>query len=44
MPPRIGTNIMMVMREGIVHTMRASLHQHLSSIVLRSSNYIHFLF
>jgi hypothetical protein len=24
--PRIGTNIVMVMREGIVHTMRASRH------------------
>ena len=26
MPPSIGTNIMMVMREGIVRTMRASRH------------------
>jgi hypothetical protein len=26
MPPRIGTNIMMVMRESIEHTIRTSRH------------------
>ena len=32
MPPCIGTNIMMVMREGIVDTMRASRHPKMNTL------------